>query len=121
MASKKNMTAKQLTKWKDNMKTAVQKNLIKSLENMSSYANGLSDILSTTNGDEDDLSYRFKDLKKICDQSVNKLTTFSKYFDSALTEYITTVRKAEQDASEKAKQKLDSFSEKASTISKLKM
>ena len=42
-------------------------------------------------------------------------------FDTSLTSYITTVKKAENTAAEKLRKRIDQFAEAAAEISKLKM
>ena len=115
-----NLTSKQLTTWKNNVDTAIAKNLVTSLKKAYQDAIQLNKVTSSGQ-DENKLSYRFKDLSKVTNQAAQQLTTFMKSFDSNLTTYINTVKKAEETAAENVRKSIDQFSEAASKISKLKM
>ena len=115
-----NLTAKQLTTWKNSVDTAITKNLVTSLKK--AYEDAVQLYTVTKSGqDSNDLSYRFNDLAKVTNQAAQQLTLFMKSFDSSLDTYIGTVEKAEKTAAEKVKKSIDQFAEAASKISKLKM
>lgn len=115
-----NLTAKQLTSWKNSVDTAITKNLVTSLKKANEAATKLHKV-TASGQDADNLSYRFRDLSKVTTQAAQQLTTFMKSFDSNLTTYINTVKKAEETAAEKVRKSIDQFAEAASKISKLKM
>ena len=115
-----NLTSKQITTWKNNVDTAITKNLTTSLKKAYDDAIQLHKVTSSGQ-DENNLSYRFNDLAKVTNQANKQLTTFMKDFDTSLTTYINTVKKAEETAAENVRKKIDQFAEAASKISKLKM
>lgn len=115
-----NLTAKQITNWKNNVDTAITKNLVTSLKRAYEDAVQLNKV-TASGQDENNLSYRFGDLAKVTNQAAQQLTTFMKSFDSSLTTYINTVKKAEQTAAENVRKSIDQFAEAAAKISKLKM
>ena len=115
-----NLTAKQITTWKNSVDTAITKNLVTSLKQAYEAALNLNKVTSSGQ-DENNLSYRFKDLAKVTDQAAKQLTTFMKAFDDDLTNYITKLQNAEKNAAENMRKSIDQFSEAASKISKLKM
>ena len=118
--STQNLTAKQITTWKNKVDTAISKNLITSLKK--AYEDAVALDKATESGqDANNLNYRFKDLAKVLNQSTTKLTEFMKTFDSSLTTYITKTEAAEKQAAEKIKKSIDQFAESAAKISKLKM
>lgn len=119
MASSTNLSAKQLTTWKGRVDRAISRDLLSSLKKSYEDVVQIAKITSTQDGSE--LSTRFKDLSKVIDKSYQQLTKFMRSFDSSLTEYISTMEKAEQTASAKTKATTDKFSEAASMLSKLKM
>lgn len=115
-----NLTSKQITTWKNSVDTAITKNLVTSLEKAYSDAVQLHKV-TDSGQDENNLSYRFKDLSKVTNQAAKQLTTFMKSFDTSLTSYISTVKKAELTAAENVRKSIDQFAEAAAKISKLKM
>ena len=115
-----NLTSKQITTWKNNVDTAITKNLVTSLKKAYDDAVQLNKV-TASGQDENNLSYRFKDLSKVTNQAAQQLTIFMKSFDTSLTSYISTVKKAESTAAEKVRQSIDQFAEAATKISKLKM
>lgn len=115
-----NLTAKQITTWKNNVDTAITKNVVTSLKKAYEDAVQLNKI-TASGQDENDLSYRFRDLSKVTNQAAQQLTKFMKEFDLNLTIYINTVKKSEEDAAEKVRKSIDQFAEAAAKISKLTM
>lgn len=115
-----NLTSKQITTWKNNVDSAITKNLVTSLKKAYDDAVKLHKVTSSGQ-DENNLSYRFNDLAKVTNQASKQLTTFMKEFDTSLTSYINTVKKAEETAAENVRKQVDQFAEAASKISKLKM
>ena len=115
-----NLTSKDIKKWKKQIDDAITKKLITSLKK--AYEDSLQLSKVTASGqDENNLSYRFKDLSKVSNQAAQQLTTCMKAFNSSLTSYINTVTKAEETAAENVRKKIDQFAEAASKISKIKM
>ena len=114
-----NLTSKQITTWKNSVDTAISKNLIGSFKKAYDDALKLKQVTASTT--ENDLSYRFNDLAKVTNQAAKQLSTFMTAFDSSLTSYINTVKKAEETAAENVRKQIDQFAEAASKISKLKM
>ena len=62
-----NLTAKQLTTWKNSVDTAITKNLVTSLKKAYDDAVQLNKVTSSGQ-DENNLSYRFNDLAKVTKQ-----------------------------------------------------
>ncbi len=116
-----NLTASQITKWKNNVDTAITKNLVSSLKKAAEDATKLKKVTESVTNDKSDLSYRFNDLAKVSNQAAKQLTTFMTSFDSSITEYITTVKNAEKVAAENMRKQIDQFAEAATKISQLKM
>lgn len=114
-----NLSSTQITNWKKSVDSAITTKLVTSLNKAYNDAIQLNKV--TSSQDENNLSYRFNDLAKVTQQASKQLTTFMKSWDADLTSYINTVKKAETQAAEAVKQKIDQFSESASKISKLKM
>ena len=86
-----NLTSKQLLNWQKSVDTAISKNLVTSLQKANADAVQLNKVTSSGQ-DENNLSYRFKDLSKVTEQASKQLNTFMKAFDSNLTTYIKTVK-----------------------------
>lgn len=117
-----NLTASQITKWKNTVDGAVLNNLVSSLKRVNDCALNLKRVTASSSVDDNaNLSYRFNDLAKVSSEAAKQLTTFMKSFDSSLTSYISTVKKAEATAAENVRKQIDQFAEAASKISKLKM
>ena len=115
-----NLTSKQIITWKNNVDTAITKNLVTSLKK--AYEDSVQLNKVTASGqDENDLSYRFRDLSKVTNQAAQQLTTFMNSFDTSLNTYINTLKKAEKTAAEKVRKSIDQFAEAAAKIQKLKM
>lgn len=115
-----NLTSKQITTWKSSVDTAITTKLVTSLKKAHSDAVQLQKVTSSGQ-DENNLSYRFRDLAKVTTQAAQQLTTFMKSFDTSLTSYIGTVKKAEETTAENVRKSIDQFAEAAAKISKLKM
>ena len=116
-----NLTASQITKWKNSVDTAVTGNLIASLKKIAESAKNLKSVTDSGATDKDNLSYRFNDLAGLSTEAAKQLKTFMTSFDSSLEEYVNTVKKAEADATASMRKSLDQFAESAEKISKLKM
>ena len=115
-----NLTAKQLTTWKDSVDTAIKKNLVSSLQKAYNDAVQLHKVTSSGQ-DANNLSYRFNDLAAVTDQAAKQLTTFMNTFDTDLTKYISTVSKSASKTSDELKKSIDKFKESSDKIAKLKM
>ena len=113
-----NLTSKDIKTWKNSIDKAISTNLVKSLEKAQTAAKKLQTI--TSSSDENNLSYRFKDLAKLTGEAASKLKACMKQFDASLEEYINTTKKAEDALAEQARKGIDGFAEAANTISKLK-
>lgn len=115
-----NLTSKQITTWQKNVDTAISTKLINSLKNTFNDAAELASITSSGE-DENDLNYRFNDLKKVMNQSSLQLTKFMNAFDADLTKYISSVKSAESALEESVRKTIDQFAEAANKIAKLSM
>lgn len=115
-----NLTSTEIQKWKNNVDNAIAKNLVNSLKKANEAATQLNKV-TASGQDENNLSYRYNDLKKVTNQAASQLTTFMKSFDTSLETYIKTVKDGETIAAEKARKSIDQFAEAAEKIAKLKM
>lgn len=115
-----NLTAKQLTTWKNSVDTAIKKNLVSSLQKAYNDAVQLHKITSSGQ-DDNNLSYRFNDLSAVTDQAAKQLTTFMNTFDTDLTSYINTISNSSNKTSDDIKKSIDQFKESSDKITKLKM
>ena len=116
-----NLSSKDIKKWKKEIKTLIQNQLIPSLRNATNYANTLKGLTSTKKKDEDNLSYRFNDFAKLTDKAADQLTKFSNNLDTAIESYLMRAQAEETQAAQQAKKDLDEFAEEADNIGKLKM
>ena len=115
-----NLTAKQVTTWKNNVDKTITTNLVTCLKKINADAKQLQQI-TADGGDDDNLSYRFKDLAAVSETAAKALTTFMGNFDSSLTEYINKIKASEEAVAESSRQAIDNFAEAATKISQIKM
>ena len=118
-STNENLTSKELNTWKSSVSTAITKNLVGSLKKI--YDDSIQLHKVTSSGqDDNNLSYRFKDLSYLAEQASKQLILFMKSFDSDLKKYINTISKSEKNTSDKVKTSIDQFKEASDRISKLK-
>lgn len=115
-----NLTSKQITTWKNSVDTAISQNLVGTLSSLYDIAGELAKVTSSGQ-DENNLNYRFNDLKKVMTESASQLSKFMNAFDEDLANYIYTVKKAENALDENVRKAIDQFAEAATAISKLSM
>ena len=115
-----NLTYKDIKNWKTNVSNSISTNLCNSLSVVYQSAIQLSN-LTKASSDENNLSYRYKDLATLVNTANTKIKSFMTSFNTDLDAYLKVVNDAEQKASEEVRKQIDQFQELASEIGKLKM
>ena len=110
--------SKQLEHWCNEIEKISLEDLVHTLNCIKETARVLSG-LTRSSSNENDLSYRFRDLETVSDESQRKLKTFIEAFCTDLRAYIKTVRDAELTAAENIRKEIDEFAESANKISSL--
>lgn len=114
-----NLTSKQLITWKNDVDTAITKNLTNSLKRTYEDIVKLQKITASSQ-DSNFLNQRFKELANATQQITKKLTSCMKSFDTNLTTFIKTIESSEKDISAKVKSSINKISEASARISKIK-